>query len=938
MYRAYSLFFLILFLDFPNFLSAQITGGNVEGRILLEDGSAVPGAQITLSCMNGKEFGSVSDASGYYRFLKIPPGPCRVTCRLSGFMARFVDIVAQAGETRVVDIILKPGDIAEIEVAASPLGVDPRHTNIQAAVNAEDMVRLPTVHDPWSVLELAPGVVVREVNIGGARSGEQAYFYGHGEAMNNAQWFQDGVMITDYVERGASSRYIDFSSFETVHVQTGGADVETFTGGVTVNIISREGGKQWKAGGRFFYSDRFLQGSNLGSRPELALEEGENTLDRFIDYGFHVGGPLVHDRIFTVLTLGGQNFRRIAPTYLQKVKEATTLYDGMFRLTGDWKHHRLDLQAFLGGRAVDHEGGGFEKTPETTVRVEKRSPLFKLQYDSTPNPDWYITLQFAGTPGQKEDMFPHGGIEHPAVLDLNTGVWYDSFEWSRIRERTYQFVAQGQYFGGRWFGVENEWKFGFEARYFPITLENGLGNGLVIVYDDIRQPQAGGEARFIRMQKVRPWLWKFAGYLQDRINMARWSIYAGLRADIQTSGRRPASVAANPLVPEWLSNGTDPGDKLNFTWVTFSPRIGLAYDLLGDRTLMLKASSALYPANLDANQAISLSPTGLQEIDFAWLGDYDGDGFTDRDEIDFSQPLFWNHRLGQPNKVVNAVDPNFTSPKTWEIVLGADWTPDSRVRMQGFFMRRINYDRKENYPYDPDHPDNLQAYLQCWSVAGTIPAEFGGWPYYSCNLPRPDGEIWMNQPDYHRDYWGAELRIFTQPLHNFNLSASFNWERFIHHYQGRDAYIDPTNITQMDRAAVAFGNANIRWMAKILLTWRLPGGVDLGSSLQMRDGFPFLARYRVTRPSNGWGRTVNVFTAPPGSIRLPSLIYMNASIQKSFRLASHIQLSAIVDVFNIFNAATPLAKNTRADNPEIFGQIEDILAPRAVRLGLRIEY
>ena len=111
---------------------------------------------------------------------------------------------------------------------------------------------------------MTPAVQVDRENIGGSESGQQSTFVAKGGDRYNTTWTVDGVNITDPAARGASPTYFDFDIFEEMSVTTGAADVETQTGGIALNLVSRRGGNKVSFGGRFYYTQDAFQAMPTG--------------------------------------------------------------------------------------------------------------------------------------------------------------------------------------------------------------------------------------------------------------------------------------------------------------------------------------------------------------------------------------------------------------------------------------------------------------------------------------------------------------------------------------------------------------------------------------------------------------------------------------------------------------------------------------------------
>src|SRR3954453_16469514 len=94
---------------------AQQTTGSITGRVLDQQGAAIPGATVTAkSGSTGFTRSEVSDVSGVYRLNALPVGNYDVTAELQGFSTiAQKDIVVNVGQTVTLDFAMKVAALAE---------------------------------------------------------------------------------------------------------------------------------------------------------------------------------------------------------------------------------------------------------------------------------------------------------------------------------------------------------------------------------------------------------------------------------------------------------------------------------------------------------------------------------------------------------------------------------------------------------------------------------------------------------------------------------------------------------------------------------------------------------------------------------------------------------------------------------------------------------
>src|SRR6266403_1732077 len=104
---------LVLLACAPAF--AQQTTGSVTGRVVDQQGAAVPGASVTAkSPTTGFTRTETSDAEGLYRLNALPVGIYEVTAELQGFQTvSKKDVEVNVGQVVAIDFPLKVAALAE---------------------------------------------------------------------------------------------------------------------------------------------------------------------------------------------------------------------------------------------------------------------------------------------------------------------------------------------------------------------------------------------------------------------------------------------------------------------------------------------------------------------------------------------------------------------------------------------------------------------------------------------------------------------------------------------------------------------------------------------------------------------------------------------------------------------------------------------------------
>src|SRR5262245_41839320 len=291
---------------------AQQQAGRIDGVVTDATGGVVPGAMLLLTGSTTAQQETTASANGDYHFLNLPPGTYTVTAKLGGF-ADVVrqGVIVQTGTSTQIDLQMRPSGVQETVtvIGATPV-IDTRKTSNEAIFDQTQLQEIPTARDPWVLLQQTPGVLLDRVNVGGNESGQQSTFIKGAGDGTDTMWNLDGIMITDPSAIGSSPTYYDFDAFQEVQFTTAGNDVRQQTGGIGVNFVTKRGTNAFKGSGRFFGTNKGLQSKNVSSdivaaQPTFghpcasdASERCGNEIDRVMDFGAEIGGPLAKDKVW----------------------------------------------------------------------------------------------------------------------------------------------------------------------------------------------------------------------------------------------------------------------------------------------------------------------------------------------------------------------------------------------------------------------------------------------------------------------------------------------------------------------------------------------------------------------------------------------------------------------------------------------------------------
>jgi hypothetical protein len=293
------------------------TTGQIEGTVADDAGAALAGATVeaTSAALQGAKL-AITDQSGGFRFVFLPPGSYAVRCSLAGFSPVEQDgIVVPLGRTVTLQVRMQPAFREEVSVTAAPPTIDVRSPEVGANVDRQFFLNLPLDRDFVAVLQAVPGTTTDA-------SGTVVY----GSSGRENVYYIDGINTND-TWLNSPGRLLNFEFIDEVQVRTGGyaAEFGRATGGV-VNVITRSGGNAYHGDVFGYYFSDALQSKPLGEIETFRREYGGSyTVDAFrkADLGFDLGGYLLKDKLWFFAA-----YDRIANNEDRRVAKDFTGYGG----------------------------------------------------------------------------------------------------------------------------------------------------------------------------------------------------------------------------------------------------------------------------------------------------------------------------------------------------------------------------------------------------------------------------------------------------------------------------------------------------------------------------------------------------------------------------------------------------------------------------------
>ena len=623
--RARALLLVIGILALPSASFAQVLG-SIAGNVKDGSGAVLPGVTVEAAspALIEKVRTAVTDGSGQYRIVNLPPGTYSVTFSLTGFSSvKREGVEVSTNITANIDGELKVGAVQEtITVTGESPVVDIQSSAQTRAMTAEAFKELPTGGSWIQMAALVPAVHAGNTD-GGGVLGDQtgAQVDAHGSRPGDGVSMIDGLRIGNmYIDSNLTNMSLSPLLFDQVDVSLSGQMGETGTNGVIMNAIPKSGGNNFSGSLLANGSGPGLQGGNVTSRLNgRGLQNASSTLKTLYDINGAVGGPVKRDKLWFYGTS-----RYFTNEYYLASRFYSTDVSAIAR-TND-----TSQQAYGGTYTYDNNG----RVTLAINNKQKISGWYAYQYKVDPH--WLIQI-FTASPeavrittwhtqlsttkwtytatnhllfeagiaaGASPDTIkldpdqvqrcPSQGSLAPrciSITEQSTGLVYRSpggiiggFDFDdRLPSQTIN--AAMSYVTG-----SHNFKLGFEDQrgHFWRGDNNDSTGGIWYTF-------TGGVPSFVTIQAPayayqNNLNYNMGLYAQDRWTISRLTLSGGLRLDFLNESTEPFTLGPH----RWLPNRNTHYDAVKNVpnWKDVDPRISVAYDVFGTGKTALKGSAS----------------------------------------------------------------------------------------------------------------------------------------------------------------------------------------------------------------------------------------------------------------------------------------------------------------------------------------------------------
>ncbi|HKF42257.1 MAG TPA: TonB-dependent receptor [Thermoanaerobaculia bacterium] len=948
----------------------QAQSGNLYGRVIAEDGSALPGVTVTLSG-GGPTLITTTDNRGEFHFLNLAPSTgYGLKMELSGFTTVDQKAVSVAlGHNTDVRATMK---LTKVEAAVTVEGqaplLDTKKVGTGATVTRNEMDMIPSARDPWVVMQTIPGVQIDRLNVGGNQSGQQSIFVAKGAQTTQGSWNLDGVTVSDMASGASSPTYWDFDAFQELQVVTGGNDPSIATAGVTLNMVTKRGTNDVHGSARVFITDPAFQAHpdlNSEMKKQSAAGNGSfvgSQISGVQDYGIEVGGPVLRDRLWLWGSYGRDQIDLITTTGFP---DKTTLEDINGKL--NWQvlpSNALTGFYLRGDKRKQGRSAAITRPPETTVDQKGPTALYKIEDNQVISSNLVVDA-FYSYLDEGFQLVAEGGDKQ--VYQDSSSVWHNSFINQYFKRPQHQALGSFNYFFNTG-NLGHEIKGGGSWRNTGITsIGSWPGQGLIAFAANSPGDctvagvthQACGA--ITRDSKGRTEVTYWSAYASDTITADRLTISAGLRYDDQKGTALASNVPANPLYPNILPAANAP-ERDGIHWQDVSPRFGVTYALGEQRRTLARASYARYANQLGSfpNSALSAIP-GVAYAYYPWI-DANKNNLIDPGELNTSGAAVRTVNFNPANPTspvsVNNINPDIKSQKTDEFVIGVGHELFPNFAVDAAYTYR--HAKDFYFSYRSDASGAVPSYHFDHNDTATLPnGQTVTVPVYVINGTLPPGVYYTNRPNYTQDFNGVELTLNKRLSGGWMARGSFAYNMAKQNV-GSGACPDPNNklynsgedsvpgmcedggllAPNAGGGSGSFGNVNLqaRWQFNVSGAYQLPLGFTVAGNFYGREGYPIAYWISDTAVRDGSSR---VYATNVDAFRYAWAHQLDLRLDKNIPITSTVSATIAVDMFNVFNDITVTQRNSRLNvSSPVNGTntIFETQAPRILRFSGRISF
>lgn len=965
----------------------------LRGQVVDQNDAVIPGATVTLTGdqVQGKK-NTVADSNGNFAFLGLMPGTYQILVSKSGFKTlQQNDIQLRASQTLDLNFRLEVGEAqgtVEVKSGQDTPIVDTSTPEKNYNISGDFITQLPlNPRQSWEALwTMVPGVdgfadgpnydpIVNGAGRQNAgtvtfQNGFQTFNQGIVNTVSNS-YTLNGLTIGDSVTNQGWRTQFSTEAIQDVVVKTSGADASTpLAQGGAVNIVTKSGGNKFHGSAGVFIQPKKFNWTNIPNgtsstlnlfQPDLSLG-GPVVIPNFGDGG--KGYWKGTDKLWFFTTYrqarADRGIIRSAAdlAYFQSVGLDAPVFDEIERsnrFTGKLTYqlnsnHSLIFNYLNDSGTVFNSNAQPRSLEVATIDLRSGGPSYQFAWNGTFGSKFLWTAQY----GQRETNTTQeikGGDEPARTLfsavQIGTGgnlmpvgnsllIYGNSSNGARTfvskrpyKEFTSDVTALADFAGNHTFQAGILYRPAMTDYTFTRVAPSGithidefLNNGVRTVFRRFRWEGTDFPENERSTKQI-------GFYVQDKWNInSRLTVTIGGRFDNQ----KGIDALGTTILDAW----------------TFNPRFGLALSLNKSGRDVLRGSWGRYSDLLTVAGTPTISGSGRTNGNPAGVYDYDnnGDGIWDATVVITPATGFNPSTTTGGGLTKTIIDPDlnvsykdefqfgYTRQLPLKMVLDASYIHADFKDIVGILnINRVYTNGLFTGLVDPTYNDvllrtNLPNYNQKYrsfqlSLIRNIGGKYSFFANYTYQKRTLTGEFPIDDPNryYHPADWFDDDRQVRPHVLALNGDAKLPWG-----FKASAVFTYESG---------AYGRALER-----VLSTSDPEYIQHVSSIQVTGP-------NGTRNVSNYLRSTVRLLGPrdEGRLQLPWRPRLNLRLGKNFSLPWKGQrIETAVDIFNVFNEATPLGffstnAQTRPDLPG-FGRLSETFvgSPRGVQLSFRYRF
>jgi hypothetical protein len=1022
-----TLCFCLLLVGVRSIHAQAIHEGKVTGTVLTEDGTALPGATVEISgpaLLAGKR-STTTSAKGAYVFLNLPVGKYRVTASRDAFrtvVQENVEVSAAAVVT--MDLTLQVGSIEEtVTITAESPIVDTKTSTVDAKFDRQLLDKVPTSRDAFYDLALTtPGMF--EGSGAPTQTTEFQSPTAYGSATNENVFLINGVDATS-PRAGSFGALVNvnYDAVEEVRVVALGTKAEygSFSG-TAIDVLTKSGSNDFH-GSVAYYSklgdvsnNAPAPGEDLGA-PFLFVGEGEQLAGEVKtdwEAAFTAGGPIVKDKLWFFGAFDYIRGASLPPRWSLETKSWGRYADAKLS-AAPFQSHQASLSYHYENN--DGYGGSWGSEPawDTTMSYGTKSTNHTIsgQWQWFSGSKTTLSAKYLGFWTKDKPYLPEDHPDNPGYI--NWWKWADygingAFPYVEGYQSSRNTIQGDLSHYAEGFLGEHDIKFGAQYTKGRSNSQGGYFQNYINYLYPYRWTQSvqylqswygdTGLLFYSYQDTINPFLTvrtadSLGGFIDDQWTPTRrLTINLGLRFDHMTSKYGEGKVYEFPSTPEAIN---DPPPLVRnraatdniFDFKTWSPRIGVTYQLTEDGKTVGRASYGRYYQPITVEFLRRYGPDmplkhrvyNLYEVGPWSAVDTNGDGMIDSIEtrnaarlVHGQTPIF-SEDLGttDPSWTLNVAD-GVKDQHTDQFTLNLEREVARNLSVGATYIYKHSADLFANIPIN-------QQTGQEWEYERIPFQTFGGQTVdlYSVVLKDYDGNgvvdgddiafIEENNTSRVQNLPSFDGKTPTRNYHGFQVAFK---KRYADRWQGlasvlysksdgisRRSFRQDFNVEgPMFYDDNWMGNLNYTinnlegplpftpgWEIKLSGSYTIPTlEVDLGARLRHHtgramwrlEGYP--QRTQFGNPPGGviipGGLPQIVAVDPNSPDNLPTLTILDLHLERAFKLGGAKAVHVVFDGFNMFNTNTPTDMDVQFE----YGKVTNIPQGRRFRFGARFQF